>query len=45
MAASHVLQGLGNRRVELIDVHAGQLSRERHGELGDVLELGFGQGT
>ena len=38
------LEGLGNRRGDFIEVHACQLSRERHGELRDVLELRFGKG-
>ena len=39
------LEGLGNRRGDVIEVNACQLSRERHGELRDVLELRFGKGT
>jgi hypothetical protein len=42
---SNLHQDAGNHRVEPIEVNAGQLCRQRHGELRDALELGFGPDT
>ena len=43
VAAATCCEGLGNRRRDVLEVNACQLSRERDGELRDLLELASGR--